>query len=177
MASVSILEVTNPGWAATNAEFRDMAAELVEETGLPSINADSMLNYLCTIVQNTYCARLRGEAEALNLNRLYVGFVGGKIAGMTLFRLMPNRMPHIQTIEWTFCKSRDIRLTHLFCRELLHWKRKWNAVHIMCMVPPGEKAAKLFNRFFKKARITHEYGFANGMHAGLLKMGAPADGE
>jgi hypothetical protein len=167
---VEITEVTNPGWVATDVAFINMLEEFVKEAGLPSVNLESMHNYLCSIVQATYYSNLNKENQALNTHKFHAGFVNGKLCGFSMFSMLPNRMPHIQTIDWAICKSYDHRLTHLFAKELLRWKRKWNAVHIMVLVR-NPKLLRTYRRLFKSAKTSGPLIFANGIHAALLKVG------
>jgi hypothetical protein len=68
-------------------------------------------------------------------------------------------LPHIQTIDWPYCHSNDIRISYQFCQKVKEYKKKWKARYIsfVAVNPHLNRVAK---RLFKKSKPCGTYWVA-----------------
>jgi hypothetical protein len=93
-----------------------------------------------------------------------------------MFYLCPNRLPHIQTIDWSYIHTKnskrpgksDIRITYLFTKEIQKWKKIWGAKHIQTVIV-NEHLNRVAKRLFKRPKACGTYWLMGDIRDALLK--------
>ncbi len=173
---IEIMPLENPAYASLNEDFLAMLKEFAEHIAVPQIRYESLHNYLCEVVKINLLAKLRGEPEKLSTSKLYLGFVNGKLAGFSHFYLYPNRLPHIQTMDWAYCHTKnlkkpgkaDIRVSYRFALEVRKWKKIWGARYIS-MVVADDGLNRIVKRLFKKPKACGVYYVSEDIRSDLIK--------
>jgi hypothetical protein len=165
---IIVRELDNPDFAASSAELKYLIAELVEQTHLPSVDMESLHNYFCSMVKGIRQHKISNpnvppEAKVL------VGFADGVLAGLTLFYMLPYRIPHISTMDWPYCISKHARITYKFVQEMLRCKKLWRARYIN-LVATNDRLVKVYMRGFKKMRIIGTVMIGEGMKDKMIKL-------
>lgn len=164
---IEIVEIDNPEYVARSDHFRHMVYKFVGEIKLPTINYESLHNYLCTITNGVAQQKRSGVPDSAIEFKMFGGYVNDILKGFCLFYLMPNRIPHIQTIDWPYCYSEDIRVTHGFCLKVKEYKKKWGARHIS-LIAVSDRNFRVFKRAFKNVHIGGTYIIAEDVKDGLF---------
>ena len=168
---IEIVPLNNPFYISSSQEFMEMVKEYAtSEMKIPSINAESLHNYLCNFVQGIFDQQVKGMNERSIRQRVLAGYINGKLAGFTLFYMLPNRMPHIQTLDWAYIHTTDNRISYLFAKEVKKCKRLWGAAYIS-FVAANKHLAKVSRRLFKATHKGGEWLIVKDVNDALLKIG------
>jgi hypothetical protein len=145
---VEVYELSDPSYVAYSEEFRQLLREFVDILKIPSITFESLHNYIGTIVDGIYKQKIAKVPDRAIQYKVYVGTVDNVLSGFTLFYMLPNRMPHVMTLDWPYIYSKNNKLTVAFVRELKKWKKIWRARHIL-MVANNRRISRVAGKLFK----------------------------
>ena len=165
---IIVRELDNPDFAASSAELKYLIAELVEQTHLPSVDYESLHNYFCSMVKGIRQHKVNNP-NVLPEAKVLVGFADGVLAGLTLFYMLPYRIPHIATMDWPYCISKHARITYKFVQEMLRCKKLWRAKYIN-LVATNERLVKVYLRGFKKMRVIGTVMMGEGIKDKMIKL-------
>jgi hypothetical protein len=165
---IQIYPLENPAYVSEDNDFLGLVREFEADIQIPSIRYESIHNYIATIVQGIYDQKLRGIKDELITYKVQIGFVNGKLSGFSVFYLLPNRLPHIQTIDWAYCHSKDIRLSYKFCLELQKYRKAWKARRIS-FVATNKVLDRIAKRLFKNAKPCGTYWVCDDVRSNIIK--------
>lgn len=158
-SDIQLHEITNPAFVSESVEFISLIKKACERMALPTVRYESLHNHIGAVVQSVYDQKLRGVPASAITSRCTIGVVNGKMTGFSLFYMLPNRMPHIQTLMWEYCFAKhrnhpnvnDVRLIYKFSQEVQRMKKAVGARYITMPVAE-EKFNKIIGIMFKKPR-------------------------
>ena len=144
---IEVADVENPSWVSMYQPFLDMVRTFVENDlkSVPSITYESMVNYLATVVDGICKQKIVGTPSEMIQSKVQVGMVDGVLSGFQVFSMLANRLPHVQSMNYPYIYSQDIRVTHAFLKEAARYQKKWKARYII-----GTAVSKRLNRALKK---------------------------
>lgn len=154
---VKVVEVDNPEYVAYNPELRAMMQKfVVEHCQVPSITYETFHAYINHLVERIYqLQQAKMDKRSLQM-RFLVGFVNDKLAGFLMCSMLPQRMPHISTLEVTYIYSDDIHLTAAFMERIAQYKKLWRAKHIAC-IATTDKVHRALSRTLTGYRLCGYY--------------------
>ena len=167
---IKIADVENPQWISLHEGFLAMVKRFVEDDlkDVPSIRYESLINYMAATVDGICKQKLMGVHDSLIQSKLQVGMVNGTVKGFQMFHMLPNRLPHIQTMNVAYVCSDDMRVTYRFALEVAKYKKKWKAQFISTTVTNG-RLNSIMKRFMKKCVVGGTYYIARGINHGIIK--------
>lgn len=165
---IQIYPLENPAYVSEDRDFLSLISEFESILEIPSIRYESVHNYIATVVQGIYDQKLQGIKDVNITYKVQIGFVNGKLDGFQLFYLLPNRLPHIQTIDWPYCHSHDIRVSFRFCEEIQRYKKLWKARRIS-YVANNPRLAKCTKKLFKNAVPCGTWYVADDVNTSFIK--------
>lgn len=165
---IEIYPVDRPAYVSENQSFLALLRRFSDTIHIPSITYESIHNYVCTVVQGIYEQKRSGVKDNLIEYRCLIGLVNGSLAGFALFYMLPNRMPHIQTMDCPYVYSEDMRVSYQFCLEVQKHKKLWHArrIRFVATNPVLDRVAK---RLFKNARPCGTLYLVDDINASLVK--------
>lgn len=174
--SIEIVELGNPSFVSYHPDFLALVRKFAEKVDFPTVTYESLHNYFCTVLQGVYDQKLRGIPDKTITYKFHGGFINGKLCGISLFYLLTNRMPHIQTIDWAYCYTSnparpgkgDIRLAYQFALKVKEWQKIWKARHISFLAT-DDGLNRIAKRLFINSKPCGTYWIGTGVRDALLK--------
>lgn len=148
---IEIFEVDNPEYVAYNDQFKAMVGKFAQQIDIPCIKPETLFLYLNSVVDGIFRAKLAGMHPDLIDHRLIIGLKNKVLNGFTMFHRMPEGMPYLRTMSWPYLYAEDIRLTQVFCRKVIEYKKKWRMKYISG-VAADPRLARLAKKCFKTTK-------------------------